>query len=450
MKSYSLVKKIVLIAAVFFGFALILLGHLPELPSSKPMAIGEYGVEIRTYLIENLYALVLFIISLVIGALTEIYSLSMRRSLSGMKIDSNAVATLGGFILFSGLWVLTDSRTLSVFTTEYGGMLDKDAIVFISYLSFMLMPILFISFIQCILRIGRIIQSIDKLLILNLCAFVIGNVPSLPRLCYILFLAVHHALIYILMCTGTLYCLRNFRGTTDPEERFLSRGVLALMLFSGAALVAFLLGFPNLYAIIYSTGFIIMIQYMIRLTVHRILQNYRQSMKSELYRSMAYTDELTEVKNRNAFIEEQYASAVDGATCCIVLDINRLKWANDNLGHSCGDQLIRRSARVIHDAFAGLGDCYRIGGDEFAVVCRNCDAAAVQGALADMNRQIAAANAGSGPEISLSCGYAFGGDGVRSFTELFSLADERMYRDKKDGRCDRDSAQNISPISKNI
>ena len=211
MKSYSLVKKIVLIAAVFIGFALILLGHLPELPSSKPMAIGEYGVEIRTYLIENLYALVLFIISLVIGALTEIYSLSMRRSLSGMKIDSNAVATLGGFILLSGLWVLTDSRTLSVFTTEYGGMLDKDAIVFISYLSFMLMPILFISFIQCILRIGRIIQSIDKLLILNLCAFVIGNVPSLPRLCYILFLAVHHALIYILMCTGTLYCLRNFR-----------------------------------------------------------------------------------------------------------------------------------------------------------------------------------------------------------------------------------------------
>ena len=450
MKQHSCAKKTILIAILALGLALICIGRVPELPSSKPMTFGANGLEIRAYLLENLLAIVLFVVSLVIGALAELYGLSLRRSLSGMRSYGEAMVMLGGFILVSGLWMLTDSRTLTVFTTECGGILNSNAIVFVSYISFMLMPILFISFIRHIVETGEIIRKIDEMLILNLCIFVICGAFHLPRVCFILFLAIHHALIYILMITGVFYCMRNFRRTASRQDRRLARGVLALMLFSGAALIAFLLGFPHLYAAIYSIGFIIMIQYMTRLTVHRILDNYRQSMKTELYRAMAYTDELTELKNRNAFINEQCSRAVDGDSCCIVVDINQLKRVNDSLGHIYGDQLIRRSARVIHDAFSDLGACYRIGGDEFAVVCRNCDEAAVERALLRMDARIAAENAGDGPEISLSRGYAFGGGDVGSFSELFRLADERMYLDKRDRGCARDSAQNISLTDKNI
>ena len=450
MKLHSSAKKTILIAILALGLALICIGRIPELPSSKPMTSGANGVEIRAYLLENLLAIVLFVVSLVIGALAEVYGLSVRRSLSGMRSDGDAVVMLGGFILVSGLWMLTDSRTLSVFTTECGGILNPNAIVFVSYISLMLMPILFISFIQYIIRAGEIIRMIDALLILNLCAFVICSAFRLSRTCYILFLAIHHALIYIMMITGTFYCVRNFRRTTNRQDRQLASGILSLMLFSGAALVAFLLGFPHLYAAIYSIGFIIMIQYMIRLTVHRILDNYRQSMKAELYRVMAYTDELTELKNRNAFINEQCIRAVDGNTCCIVVDINQLKQVNDGLGHIYGDQLIRRSARVIRDAFSDVGDCYRIGGDEFAIVCRSCDEAAVERALLRMDARIDDENAGDGPEISLSRGYAFGGGDAGSFSELYRLADEHMYLDKRDRGCTRDSAQKISSSGKSI
>ena len=272
----------------------------------------------------------------------------------------------------------------------------------------------------------------------------------LSRMVYILFLAIHHALIYILMITGVFYCMRNFRRTASLQDRRLTRGVLALMLFSGAALIVFLLGFPHLYAAIYSIGFVIMIQYMIRLTVHRILDSYRQSMRAELYRAMAYTDELTKLKNRNAFINEQYSRAVAGDICCVVMDINQLKQVNDSLGHIYGDQLIRRSARVIRDAFSDVGVCYRIGGDEFAIICRNCNEAAVERALLRMDAQIDAEIASDGPEISLSRGYAFGGGDVSSFSELFRLADKRMYLDKRHRGCARDSVQKISPIGKNI
>ena len=67
-----------------------------------------------------------------------------------------------------------------------------------------------------------------------------------------------------------------------------------------------------------------------------------------------------------------------------------------------------------------------------------------------MNMQIAAENIGAGPEVSLSRGCSFGGNGVSSFAEPYRLADERMYQDKKDGRCVRVPAQKTSPSSKNI
>ena len=72
MKQHSCAKKTILIAILALGLALICIGRVPELPSSKPMTFGANGLEIRAYLLENLLAIVLFVVSLVIGALAEL------------------------------------------------------------------------------------------------------------------------------------------------------------------------------------------------------------------------------------------------------------------------------------------------------------------------------------------------------------------------------------------
>ena len=431
IKWFNIVKKIILASIIVLGFALVLIGQIPELPSSKPISSGNFGTEIRTYILENLFAIVFFIVSLVVGILIEIYCLSIRRNISSLKVDGSAGVMLGIFIFVSGIWVLADSKALSVFTTDYGGTLNKNAIIFISYISIMLLPIIFISFLQHIIQIRKILWIIDGLFILNLFTFVILIIFNLSKEFYFLFLIIHHALIYILMIIGTVYYIKNFRGIKDKQKKWLSRGVLLFMFFSGAALIVFLFGFPRLYVIIYGVGFVIMIQYMIKLTVHKMLSTYNQSMKTELYKSIAYTDILTDIKNRNAFIKEQYGSAVNENTCCIVMDINQLKRVNDTLGHSYGDQLICRSAKVIYDSFSDIGVCYRIGGDEFAVVCQNSDESAVKDTVEKMKNLISAANFDFEPKISLSCGYSFGGNGINNFTDLFNVADKKMYLDKK-------------------
>lgn len=189
----------------------------------------------------------------------------------------------------------------------------------------MLLPIIFISFVQKIIQI-KMLWIMDGLFLLNLSIFVINTMLLLDKKVYFLFLIIHHLLIYILIIVGIVYFIRNFRGTKDIKEKWLFESTGLFLLFSGSALVSFLLGFPNLYVIIYSIGLIILVVSMFNITIHNILSTYKQLMKTEIYKSMAYVDAMTNIKNRNAFINENYDSPIEVDTCCIVIDINKLQW----------------------------------------------------------------------------------------------------------------------------
>ena len=98
----------------------------------------------NTYMVENLFAIVFCIMSLVIGILMIIYGLSVKRNISKLKKEGAVAVNLGEFVLISGIWVITDSRALTIFTTDCGGMLNRNAIAFLSYISIMLLPIIYI------------------------------------------------------------------------------------------------------------------------------------------------------------------------------------------------------------------------------------------------------------------------------------------------------------------
>lgn len=91
-----------------------------------------------------------------------------------------------------------------------------------------------------------------------------------------------------------------------------------------------------------------------------------------------YTDPLTGVKSKQAYIEDEeklnkkIRSGLVKELGVVVFDINDLKSVNDNLGHDTGDIYIYTASMLISEFFEN-SPVYRIGGDEFAVILEGGD-----------------------------------------------------------------------------
>ena len=93
-------------------------------------------------------------------------------------------------------------------------------------------------------------------------------------------------------------------------------------------------------------------------------------MKKELNR-LSYHDTLTSFYNRNRYIADtDNLRETQSPVGIVYLDVNGLKDINDLRGHAFGDKVLVECARRMRETFEGA-DFYRIGGDEFVIICRN-------------------------------------------------------------------------------
>ncbi len=163
------------------------------------------------------------------------------------------------------------------------------------------------------------------------------------------------------------------------------------------------------------------------------IQDITARKKAEDYlRYLGTHDVLTGVYNRAYFqetllkLEKERSDPIS----IIMADLNGLKHANDTLGHHAGDNLIRRAAEVLKTNFEEAGVVARIGGDEFAVVLPDADAAAAEEALQRMPTLVELNNKYyREPELSISFGAATSQKRF-SLEKVVSQADDAMYRNK--------------------
>lgn len=97
-------------------------------------------------------------------------------------------------------------------------------------------------------------------------------------------------------------------------------------------------------------------------------------------------DPLCNIYNRNGFVniaEDMYRECAAHHQKVMVsfIDMDGLKYINDNFGHNEGDFALQRLAAVVRECSAARGICARFGGDEFVVFSINAqesDAAALE------------------------------------------------------------------------
>src|SRR5580704_15797910 len=152
----------------------------------------------------------------------------------------------------------------------------------------------------------------------------------------------------------------------------------------------------------------------------------------------AVTDPLTGLYNRRLF-DESFEKELNRARRygqplgLVVLDLHRFKEVNDKHGHPRGDEVLRAMATTLTKALRTSDSAFRIGGDEFALLLPQTDAAQ---ALA-LTRRIVTVFGESithfqmGVSVSMDHGVAtFPQDGDQA-DQLIRVADERLYRLKQ-------------------
>lgn len=80
------------------------------------------------------------------------------------------------------------------------------------------------------------------------------------------------------------------------------------------------------------------------------------SMTPDEMRQALHTDELTGLRNRRAY-NDNVPKPVQAS-----IDVDSLKWINDNMGHGAGDALLQTLGQALKDEQV---DAFRFGGDEF-------------------------------------------------------------------------------------
>ncbi len=170
------------------------------------------------------------------------------------------------------------------------------------------------------------------------------------------------------------------------------------------------------------------------------------SLRSELSRTkakvdelstLAFTDPLTGVFNRRAFVAElnRTLAVVErhGQPAAIAyFDLDDMKAVNDGFGHAGGDAAIRHVATTLKEHVRQTDIVGRLGGDEFGVIFAYSDDEASAGKVRELQMRIADADIPLGDRsfrITVTAGVApiKGGQSVEA---TLDLADAAMYAGK--------------------
>lgn len=156
---------------------------------------------------------------------------------------------------------------------------------------------------------------------------------------------------------------------------------------------------------------------------------------------VARTDSLTACLNRGAFTSKvsgllaQQGSTARGAL--LMIDADNFKAINDLFGHDSGDEALTIIARSIR-AILRSGDLVgRMGGEEFGVYLPRVDRVEAEAMAERIRRSVNLAvftpDGRHQRPLSVSIGGAVF-EGQASFTDLFRIADQRLYGAKQTGR----------------
>ena len=163
----------------------------------------------------------------------------------------------------------------------------------------------------------------------------------------------------------------------------------------------------------------------------------RNSLIQQL-KSISITDELTGLYNRRGFLmlakkQLELATRINKTMWMIYMDVDNMKWINDNLGHHEGDSALIDTANILKRTFREADILARIGGDEFVVVALEDSKTGTESMKSRISTDISNFNAKENRlyQLSVSIGVVPCDTGIDcDISTLLTMADKLMYEQK--------------------
>lgn len=262
-------------------------------------------------------------------------------------------------------------------------------------------------------HILAIITSVIALLILGLQVFGVVEMANF------------RLLSHILLCIGAvMLILASFfskKGNSTNKSQFTWKLMPILA-------VGILLDFIRFYIQKSSSSLIYTPLFFLIFMAITFIFSFRETSK------MAYQDSRTGLFNKARWNELMHADVgVTEPAGILVLDLNGLKQVNDTFGHEVGDVMISAFADILKNVLPSSSVICRWGGDEFAVWFSKINKKKMDDYTAAIMQAVQEYNSTEPPaKISFAVGTILSEEHPgKTRSELFRLADERMYINKR-------------------
>lgn len=322
-----------------------------------------YGSKIKIWLHDVIRQLAPSILSLIAIVMGMIFVVFILVNIRNKKINRNLLF-MGIFSICIGVWKITDAGILQLL---FG---NNILFPYITFVSLLLCVIPFVLFMRTLFT-DRESKGWDIVCLASLAVMVFSFVTQILNKGDMReTLPFNHAVMGVMALVTVVQIVRQWKKQGMNRK-------LKLIFCCFLTCIVGLIGDTITFYTMEGTGSMVFgifgfILFIIIVGINSLAESralMARGEQAEQLEKMAYHDQLTGVYNRTAYAAHTTAEDFEKDKCIVVMmDLNNLKKCNDTRGHEEGDAYIKASVELILQTLGTLGNCYRMGGDEFCVL----------------------------------------------------------------------------------
>lgn len=425
------------------GKKLIIEMHISEnnaFDGQQPVIISDGMKLISKDIAGKRFNLAISMFLMVFGVIIMILSMLMLKS----SVNFIQTFCIAMFSFLVGCWTLCNMDLIEYFAPD---LLVK---TYMEYMTFYVLPLPFTYYFRDRLEkkgFPKLLKIYFKVLIIAEIAFAVFtytmqffNIMHLPSFLSVAHILMMLALLFIVFIN--IWARKNSQDSINcVMVGFAIAVILTVIEIARFNINKYFFGFSqNEYSSTTCFAVLIIVISMLVDYGKKISQTLYRIAQQQLFKQMAYMDELTGLANRRKC--EECMKELETHTekyCILCFDLNLLKKINDTYGHEKGDELIKRFADVLREVYSLYGITARTGGDEFVAILNNVSVQETEKLISDMLILIETKNKDEDIlKLSTAYGYAMSDEVADSNPHIiYKLADDRMYEYKKKSKMGR-------------